>query len=62
MLYTRSNIAVYNGLQELDCGLVVGGNWRSLSAPPLDGIEAKGTTARNLNYDATTKLEARLRQ
>eukprot|EP00965_Chrysotila_dentata_P261629 6214321-Pleurochrysis_carterae.AAC.2 len=62
MIATRSNIAVYNGLQELDCGLVVGGKRRSLGAPPPDGIEAKGTTAGVLNYDATTKLKTRLRQ
>eukprot|EP00965_Chrysotila_dentata_P041430 1373747-Pleurochrysis_carterae.AAC.1 len=62
MLYTRSNIAVYNGLQELDCGLVVRGKRRSLGAPPPNGVEAKGATGRDLNYDATTKLEARLRQ
>eukprot|EP00965_Chrysotila_dentata_P241256 6204175-Pleurochrysis_carterae.AAC.2 len=53
---------IYNGLQELDSGLVVGGKWRSLGAPPPDGIEEKETTARDLNYDATTKLETRLRQ
>eukprot|EP00965_Chrysotila_dentata_P140034 4629116-Pleurochrysis_carterae.AAC.1 len=57
MTNTRSNIAVFNGLQELDCGLVVVGKRRSMGATPPDGIEAKGTTARDLNYDATTKLE-----
>eukprot|EP00965_Chrysotila_dentata_P185421 6121706-Pleurochrysis_carterae.AAC.1 len=62
MLYTRANIAIYNGLQELDCGLVVNGKRRSLGAPPPNGIEAEWTTARDLNYDATTKLEARIRQ
>eukprot|EP00965_Chrysotila_dentata_P086415 2851699-Pleurochrysis_carterae.AAC.2 len=62
MTDTRSNIAVYSGLQELDCGLIVGGKRRSLGAPDLDGIEAKGTTARDLNYNVTTELETRLRQ
>eukprot|EP00965_Chrysotila_dentata_P220055 6191536-Pleurochrysis_carterae.AAC.3 len=58
MIDTRSNIAVYNGLQEVDCGLAVGGKRRSLGASPSDGIEAKKATARDLNCDATTKLKS----
>eukprot|EP00965_Chrysotila_dentata_P072055 2380507-Pleurochrysis_carterae.AAC.1 len=62
MLCIRFNFTVYNGLQELDCGLVVCSKRGTLGALPPDGIEAKWTTARDLNHDATTKLEARLRQ
>eukprot|EP00965_Chrysotila_dentata_P121798 4026244-Pleurochrysis_carterae.AAC.4 len=61
MLDTRCNIAVYNGLQKLDCGLVVGSKQPSLGAPLSEGIEAKDRAAQDLKYDATTKLQTRLR-
>eukprot|EP00965_Chrysotila_dentata_P101729 3358777-Pleurochrysis_carterae.AAC.2 len=49
---TRSHVTIWNGLQELDCGLIVGGKRRTLGAPPSDSIDAMGTANRDLNYEA----------
>eukprot|EP00965_Chrysotila_dentata_P106043 3502605-Pleurochrysis_carterae.AAC.1 len=54
---TRSHIAVHNGLQEVDCGLIVGGKRRTL-APCLQTVSKR---RRRPIETSTTKHEQRLR-